>query len=54
LKEISRLCEEGKLKSTARQTFELSARNLRKTHEILESGKAIGKISLTVGDDIQE
>lgn len=54
LKEISRLCEEGKLKSTVTQTFELSAKNLRKAHEILESGKAIGKISLTVGDDVEE
>ncbi|QDS77319.1 hypothetical protein FKW77_004755 [Venturia effusa] len=54
LKEISRLCEEGKLKSTVTQTFELSAGNLRKAHEILESGKAIGKIALTVGDDIEE
>lgn len=54
LKEISRLCQEGKLKSTVTQTFELSARNLRKAHEILESGKAIGKISLTVGNDIEE
>ena len=54
LKEISRLCEEGKLKSTVTQTFELSAKNLRKAHEILESGKAIGKISLTVEDDVKE
>lgn len=54
LKEISRLCEDGTLKSTVTQTFELSASNLRKAHEILESGKAIGKISLTVGDDIKD
>lgn len=51
---IVKLCEEGKIKSTVTQTFELSAANLRKAHEILESGKTIGKISLTVGDDVKD
>lgn len=54
LKEIVRLCDTGAIKSTVTQTFELSASNLRKAHEILESGKAIGKIALTVGDDVTE
>lgn len=53
LKEILRLCQEGRLKSAVTQTFGLSARNLRKAHEILESGNAVGKISFTVGDDIE-
>ena len=53
LKQIAELCDKGVLESLVTDTEELSVKGLIKAHEKLESGKSIGKICLTVGDDIQ-
>lgn len=54
LKQVAKLIDQGVLKPTVTQTFQLSAKNLIKAHEVLESGKAIGKIVLTVNDTLDE
>jgi len=47
LTDLSRLIEEGQVKSTLQHEFGvINAENLRKAHALLESGKAIGKIVL--------
>jgi zinc-binding alcohol dehydrogenase family protein len=47
LNAVSRLVDEGKLRTTLAQTFRpINAANLKKAHAILESGKAKGKIVL--------
>jgi NADPH2:quinone reductase len=49
LSEVTKLVEEGKLKSTLRETFRgLTALNLKKAHETLEASKSFGKIVLTL------
>lgn len=50
LNEVSKLLDEGVLKSTEQQTFELTVDNLKKALEIQHSGKAIGKITLAFAD----
>lgn len=48
LTDLTRLIEQGQIKSTVQQDYGLiNAANLRKAHALLESGKAIGKIVLT-------
>ena len=47
LNEVSRLVDEGKLKTTFGENLGvINAENLKKAHQVLESGKAIGKIVL--------
>lgn len=47
LNEVSRLIDDGKLKTTFGQHLgKINAANLRKAHAILESGKSIGKLVL--------
>merc|ERR1712173_236210 len=46
LKYIAKLFEEGKLKSTMKKTFKLD--ELQEAHKLQESGKAIGKIGLSI------
>lgn len=54
LNEVAKLAEEGKLTSltTVKEVF--SVRSLRKAHETIDSGKAIGKIVFEVKDTIEE
>lgn len=48
LTDLTRLIEQGQIKSTLQQEFgTINATNLRKAHELLESGKAIGKVVLS-------
>ena len=51
LNSVSELVDEGTVKSTQTQTFELNLENLKKALEIQASGKAIGKITLAFADD---
>lgn len=53
LKQIAKLIDQKILISTVTQALELSVPNLIKAHEMLESGKTIGKIVLTVGDSLE-
>lgn len=53
LKQCAKLIDSGTIKSLVSKTFPLSVENLITAHEMLESGKTIGKIVLDVGDDIQ-
>ncbi|MDX1537079.1 zinc-binding alcohol dehydrogenase family protein [Arsukibacterium sp.] len=47
LTDLSRLIEQGQLKTTLQQTLGvINAANLRQAHALLESGKAIGKVVL--------
>ncbi|WP_213999108.1 zinc-binding alcohol dehydrogenase family protein [Arsukibacterium sp.] len=47
LTDLSRLIEQGQIKTTLQQTFGIiNAANLRQAHALLESGKAIGKVVL--------
>ena len=47
LNEVSRLVDEGTLKTTINERFGLiNAENLRRAHALLESGRARGKIVL--------
>ncbi|MGI8386287.1 zinc-binding alcohol dehydrogenase family protein [Robertmurraya sp. P23] len=47
LNKVSELIDEGSLKTTLKETLSpIHAKNLRKAHEMLESGKTIGKIVL--------
>ena len=47
LTDLTRLIEQGQIKSTLQQEFGIiNAANLRQAHALLESGKAIGKIVL--------
>ena len=51
LDEVSRLIDEGTLKTTLNQTFgPICAANLKRAHALLESGKATGKIVLVAAD----
>ena len=44
---IADLLDEGVLKTTLKETYKgLSADNLKKAHQLLESGKTIGKIAI--------
>ncbi|GAO41020.1 zinc-binding alcohol dehydrogenase family protein [Flavihumibacter petaseus] len=46
---ISRMIDDGLLKTTIQRVYEgLSAENLKAAHQLLESGKAIGKVVITV------
>ncbi|MFG2379064.1 zinc-binding dehydrogenase [Streptomyces sp. NPDC048504] len=48
LDRIARLVDEGALRITATQHLgTINAANLREAHRILESGSAIGKVTLT-------
>ncbi|CAM5222229.1 zinc-binding alcohol dehydrogenase family protein [Alishewanella longhuensis] len=48
LTDLTRLIEQGQVKSTVQQDYGLiNATNLRQAHALLESGKAMGKIVLT-------
>lgn len=48
LTDLTRLIEQGQIKSTLQQEFGvINAENLRKAHALLESGKAIGKVVLS-------
>ncbi|MDR6762165.1 NADPH2:quinone reductase [Flavobacterium sp. 2755] len=47
LNKIADLLDEGVLKTTLKETYKgLSAENLKKAHQLLESGKTIGKIAI--------
>lgn len=47
LTDLSRLIEQGQIKTTLKQSFgKINAENLKQAHALLESGKAIGKIVL--------
>jgi zinc-binding alcohol dehydrogenase family protein len=47
LTDLSRLIQQGQIKTTLKQTLgSINAANLRQAHQLLESGKAIGKIVL--------
>lgn len=47
LTDLSRLIQQGQVKSTLKQTLgSINAANLRQAHQLLESGKAIGKVVL--------
>lgn len=54
LKKLSQLADESKIQSTVTEKLPLTVANLRKAHEILESGKAIGKIAFTLENGITE
>lgn len=48
LGDLSRLIEQGQVKTTFKQSFgKINAANLKQAHALLESGKAIGKIVLS-------
>ncbi len=48
LNRVSELVDRGELRSTQTQTFSpISVENLKKAHAIAESGKAIGKVTLS-------
>ncbi|EME43994.1 hypothetical protein DOTSEDRAFT_171955 [Dothistroma septosporum NZE10] len=53
LKRAAKLYDDGTLISLENERYILSVENLVKAHEKLESGKAIGKIGLEIGSDIQ-
>ncbi|MDX1391698.1 MAG: zinc-binding alcohol dehydrogenase family protein [Rheinheimera sp.] len=47
LTDLSRLIQQGQIKTTLKQTLgSINAANLRQAHQLLESGKAIGKVVL--------
>jgi NADPH2:quinone reductase len=47
LNKIADLIDDGVLKTTLKETYNgLSAENLKKAHQLLESGKTIGKIAI--------
>jgi NADPH:quinone reductase-like Zn-dependent oxidoreductase len=46
LEKLAKLIDQGKIKSHVTQTFEFNCENLRKVHDIIGKGKAIGKITL--------
>lgn len=47
LNKVADLLDEGVLKTTLKETYNgFSAENLKKAHQLLESGKAIGKIAI--------
>lgn len=47
LTDLSRLIQQGQVKTTLKQTLgSINAANLRQAHQLLESGKAIGKLVL--------
>lgn len=47
LTDLSRLIQQGQIKTTLKQTLgTINAANLRSAHQLLESGKAIGKVVL--------
>ncbi|MBZ9612443.1 zinc-binding alcohol dehydrogenase family protein [Rheinheimera maricola] len=47
LTDLSRLIQQGQIKTTLKQTLgTINAANLRQAHQLLESGKAIGKVVL--------
>jgi len=48
LSRVSELVDRGELRSTQTQTFSpINAENLKKAHALVESGKAIGKVTLS-------
>ena len=48
LSRVAELIDQGKLRSTQRQTLSpINAVNLKKAHAFVESGKAMGKIKLS-------
>lgn len=54
LNEVAKLAEEGKLTNITTVKEVLSVQSLRKAHETVENGKAIGKIVFEVKDTIEE
>jgi len=52
LNRISDLVDRGELRSTQTQTFSpIDVNNLKRAHAMVESGKTIGKVTLTIGAD---
>lgn len=48
LNDLSRLIEQGQVKTTFKQSFgKINAANLKQAHALLESGKAVGKVVLS-------
>ena len=48
LSRMAELIDRGELRSTQMQTFSpINAENLKKAHALAESGKAIGKVTLS-------
>lgn len=52
LARVAKLFDAGVLTSLVTESSELSVKNLVKAHEKLESGKTIGKIAFSIGDDL--
>ena len=52
LKELSTFVEQGKIKCHLQQRIHLHLEGLRKGHELIESGKSMGKVAL--GADVDE
>lgn len=53
LRQVGQYYDQGRLSSLVAEQHTLSVASLVKAHEKLESGKMIGKLVLTVGDDIE-
>jgi len=48
LSRVADLVDQGELRSTQTQTFSpINVENLKKAHALAESGKAIGKVTLS-------
>ncbi|EIW83995.1 GroES-like protein [Coniophora puteana RWD-64-598 SS2] len=48
LTEMAKLVDEGKIKSITSQSLDLTVAGLKQAHELMESGKTVGKVVLTV------
>jgi zinc-binding alcohol dehydrogenase family protein len=53
LRRAAVLLDDGTLKSVCKERDVLSVKGLIKAHERLESGKTVGKIGLSIGEDIE-
>lgn len=53
LKQVAKLIDQKVLTTLVTQEMPLTLSNLIKAHEMLQSGKTIGKIVLTVGDSLE-
>ena len=53
LKQVAKLIDAGILSGIVTQTSKFTLENVKRGHETIESGKAIGKIVFEVGDDVE-
>ncbi|KAI9693402.1 MAG: hypothetical protein M1820_009331 [Bogoriella megaspora] len=51
LEQLARWIDEGKIKCHLQQKLPLTADGLRRAHEIIEGGKAVGKVGVGIGVD---